>query len=238
MYKNIKYLIIIVILALNGTFATVYAQNDSLQQKLVKYTPEFRFKDGIFVNFQQVRNNNPIPKMSIQTSLSYTDYQFFEKLLENTVITVFDNYGMPQELEVEKIWGYSQNGTLFINWNDTFNRIPVVGNLSHFVANVTVYHNNYQHYNTNPYHMYNYHNSYMYPPPTSTTSELHQYILDFETGNVLEFNQDNLEMLLGRDPELLQQYNSLRKRKKKQLVFLYLRKYNERNPLFLPVWDG
>jgi hypothetical protein len=67
------------------------------------------------------------------------------------------------------------------------------------------------------------------------TSEMRQFILDFNTGKVMDYDYKNLEMILMRDPELHDEFSNLRKRKKKQLKFLYIRKFNERNPLYLPV---
>ena len=62
-----------------------------------------------------------------------------------------------------------------------------------------------------------------------------QYLLDFETGKVMDYDYKTIEFLLMEDPALHDEYASLRKRKKKQLKFYYLRKFNERNPLFVPV---
>ena len=35
---------------------------------MIKYTPEFKFREGIFLNSQQVRKNAPIPKSRIITT--------------------------------------------------------------------------------------------------------------------------------------------------------------------------
>jgi hypothetical protein len=32
------------------------------KEGMVKYTPDFRFNDGIYINFDQVKLNSPIPK--------------------------------------------------------------------------------------------------------------------------------------------------------------------------------
>jgi len=61
-----------------------------------------------------------------------------------------------------------------------------------------------------------------------------QFIMDFETGKVLDYNVQNMEIVLMRDPELYDEYMGLRSRKKKQLKFLYIRKFNERNPVYFP----
>jgi len=58
--------------------------------------------------------------------------------------------------------------------------------------------------------------------------------LDFETGRVYDYDFQSLEVLLMKDPELHDEYAQLRRKKKRQLKFLYLRRFNERNPLYLP----
>jgi len=62
-----------------------------------------------------------------------------------------------------------------------------------------------------------------------------QYLLDFDTGKIMEYDNNSVEVLLMKDPELYDEYMALGKRKKKQLKFYYIRKFNERNPLYLPV---
>jgi hypothetical protein len=37
------------------------------------------------------------------------------------------------------------------------------------------------------------------------------------------------------DPELYDEFNALRKKKKNQMKFLYLRKFNEKHPLYIPI---
>ena len=70
---------------------------------------------------------------------------------------------------IKNLWGYCSNGTLFIMWNDDFNRIPVIGSICHFIADQTVYHQQYY----DPYY-----SSYYYPmsPQSHSTKELRQYI--------------------------------------------------------------
>ena len=64
---------------------------------------------------------------------------------------------------------------------------------------------------------------------------MRQYLLDFVTGNILDYNVASVELLLMRDPELHDEYASLRNRKKKHLKFLYIRKFNEKKPLYFPI---
>jgi hypothetical protein len=70
-----------------------------------------------------------------------------------------------------------------------------------------------------------------------TRNELKQYLIDFESGKVLEFDVDNTELLLMKDDKLYEEYVQLSRKKKKDLMFVYIRKFNENNPLYIPVPD-
>ncbi|RLD63518.1 MAG: hypothetical protein DRJ01_03580 [Bacteroidetes bacterium] len=221
--KVITYLIVCMFI----NITLLHAQNDTT--KLVKYSPNFKFRDGIYLNFLQVKQNRPIPKSKIISNINYHNINFFDKLLLNKKIEYIDKYRLKQEVLTNKIWGYSRNGTLYINWGNDFNRIPIVGSICHFVATITVYENGYRPYS---YYHYNYYNTV---PSSQSNVETKQYVLDFETGKILEYNYENILILLMRDEELYDEYNSLRKKKQKQLKFIYLRKYNEKHPLYLPI---
>jgi DNA topoisomerase VI subunit A len=105
------------------------------------------------------------------------------------------------------------------------------------VADVTTYTNRfYDPYSYYPYSYYPYgYNRYGYSPGSYATDEMKQYLIDFETGKILEYTEKNVEILLMKDPELHDEYASLKKKKQKQLKFLYIRKFNEKNPVYFPV---
>lgn len=219
--------------------------------EMVRYTPDFRFKDGVYLNFEQVKENNPIPKAKILTSIDYNDREFFRKLLENDKIYFYDNLGVRQEVTKNNIWGYARNGVLYVQIQENFNRITFVGSISHFVADITTYDSRYN----NPYGYGSYYDPYYYSPygynsyysPYSpygsyyspyrsnmSRNELKQYIIDFDNGKVLEFDIHNTELLLMKDNQLYEEWVSLPRRKRKEMMFVYIRKFNEKNPLYFP----
>ena len=218
------------------------------KEGMVKYTPDFRFKDGIYLNFEQVKANSPIPKAKLVTSVDYNDREFFKRILEMDKIYFYDEMGVRQEITKNNIWGYSRNGVLYVQVQENFNRITFVGNICHFVADITTYDN---HYYNNPYGYYDPYYSpyyggyggygyspYYYSPYSQsnmTRTELQQYIIDFESGKILEFNVENTELLLMKDNQLYEEYVQLSHKKKKDLMFVYIRKFNEKNPLYIPV---
>jgi hypothetical protein len=204
----------------------VNAQADS--NNLIAYSSEYEFKEGIYLNFEQLKSNSPIAKARILASEDLNDADFFKNLLDKPKLYFFDSYGTKQEIESSKVWGYCRNNILYVNVNGSFFRITYMGNISHFLASYT--------YITQP-SQYGYYgvDNYRSTSDYNKTQEVKQMILDFQTGKILEFNLKNIEIILARDPELYNQFTDLRRKKQKQLKFVYLRKYNERNPLYLPL---
>lgn len=214
---------------------------------MVKYSPDFRFKDGIYLDFEQVKLNLPIPKAKLLTSIDYNDREFFKKILENEKLYFYDNMGVRQEIPKNTIWGYSRNGVLYVQIQESFNRITFVGSICHFVADITTYDS--RNYNSpygyyDPYYSPYGYNSYYSPyspyyspyrQSNMSRTELKQYLIDFESGKVLEFDVANTELLLMKDHVLYEEYVQLSKKKKKELMFVYIRRFNENNPLYIPV---
>ncbi|RPJ75784.1 MAG: hypothetical protein EHM20_08395, partial [Alphaproteobacteria bacterium] len=152
-YNTMRYLFFLVCITMFN--ATGNARSDS--SNMQKYTPEFKFLEGVFVNFEQVKTNSPLPKSRIITNYDYNDPEFFEKLFQKEAISYFDNLGNRAELKVKNLWGYSRNGFIYIKMDDGFFRITLIGAISHFVASQTVYNN----YNSPYYYNYNYYDPYM-----------------------------------------------------------------------------
>jgi hypothetical protein len=215
----------------------------------VKYTPDFRFNDGIYLNFDQLKENNPIPKAKLLTSADYNDRDFYTKVFAADKIYFYDELGIRQEVSKDEIWGFSRNGVIYVMIQGNFNRITFIGNICHFVADITTYdtRNNYNNYSPygyydpyyySPYSYYGGYNPYGYYSPYGQTqtsrNELKQYIIDFESGKVMEFDVDNVKLLLMKDPSVYDEYVQLPKKKQKELMFVYVRKFNEKNPLYLP----
>ena len=193
----------------------------------VLITTNFKFEDGIYIDFNSVRYLNPINKSSIITNLPLNDVEFFKKLLKQEFIEFYNKEGVRQKIKKINIWGYSYNGTLFKNSGGDFFRVPLVASISQYVASVTVM----REYATDPFM-----NSYYAGGIGTTryeTKEAHTFMISFEYGIIYDYNYKNLEILLAEDEELFNEYTSLKKRERKQKIFLYIRKYNEKHPLYL-----
>ncbi|HQB87348.1 MAG TPA: hypothetical protein PLL51_10145 [Bacteroidales bacterium] len=254
----IRVLLVFAVISAGGSFYPAAGQE---KDGMVEYTPDFRFEDGIYLNFEQVKANKPIPKAKILTSTDYNDKDFFKNLLESDKIYFYDAMGVRQEINKSEIWAFARNGILYIQVQGNFNRITFIGSICHFVADVTSYDNRYYNYPYGyydpymsypyyryPYSLYSpyYYGNYYYPygsyysPYRNNVgrNELRQYLIDFDTGNVLEYDVENTELLLMKDQELYEEYMHLARKKRKDLMFVYIRKFNERNPLYIPSNQG
>ena len=194
------------------------------QQKTVQYTKDFEFINGIYISLSDFKMNSPIIASKIISDYNKTSRDFFEQLLSKSSFTYMDSLGKEQTLKSNDIWGYCQNGTVYINHGTDFNRVTIIGSIFHFVASVQrnigvsdPFINNDPFYN-----------------PQHIVYSTEQFVLDFETGKILDFNVQTMEALLFRDAELSKEFAALKKKQKRDGIFIYLRKYNEKHPIYFP----
>ena len=206
-------------------FCTIHfsiGQTDTIGK--IRYSPSYQFKSGLFITFDQVLQNKPMPLERIISGNKNFD-NWLEQVLKSDKISYVDDYGIHQVLITDNIWGYCSNGILYVNWNKDFYRIPYIGRISHYVATQTVR----AEYFADPYSGYN-----MGMSPTYETNKIIQNIIDFESGKSYPFTVESVQSFFMKDPALFDEFNQLKKSKKRQMMFLFIRRYNEKNPLYLP----
>ena len=195
-----------------------FSQGDS-----IAYSRDYEFKEGIFLTVDQFKHNNPIPKSSIVSEIHKSQIDFLKQIIVQKIIVFKDTSGKEQKLETASIWGYYQNRTVYINFNKEFNRLNVIGTLCHFTATIKT--------------AITYHdpmNNNFGMGLNNAVEELRQFVFDTQTNKVYDFDEKNMEMLLKTDMVLYSQFIALKRRQKSDAIFVYLRKYNEKHPLYLP----
>ena len=193
----------------------LFAQSDS-----IAYSREYEFKEGLYLTIDQFLMNAPILKSAVVSGYPKSQMDFISQVLEEKEIVFKGTDGKEQKIKTSSLWGYCQNRSVYLNFNNEFQRMVVIGTLCHFIA--TVY---------NPVGVqdpmdYNY--------GINTASELQQFLLDTRTNKVWTFNVKNTEELFKDDVALLTEFQALKKRQKPDMIFIYLRKFNEKHPLYLP----
>ena len=184
---------------------------------MIRYSPEFKFKDGLYLNIDDVRNNDPIPLARIVTDLGSYNKDFINEMNTSEKIILYDDYGTRKFMFTKDLWGYAENGRLYIMAGGQFQRINIQGSISLFTASATTHV-----HNRKPYY-------------ANVTAKSKEYLFDFQSNTLAVYTVEVLEKLLLRDFELFTEYDALRKRDKKQRMAEFIRRYNQSHPLYFPV---
>lgn len=198
------------------------AQNDSITT--IRYTPDFQFKEGLYLSYEQFRANSPLPKTRIATDIPYNRPNFFEELFADRFLFIYDDLGTRRRMAKNDLWGFSTNNKVYIYHNNVFNHISYLGSISHFLSQRKIY----EEYSSQFYSDY----TISRRMPVSVTTETTEYILIVESGEIYEYTTRSVAAALMADPELHDTYMKERRRKREQLKFYYIRQFNERNPLY------
>jgi len=221
----------ILVLILLG--ALLAAQNPP-DSTLVRYSPGYEFRDGIYMNPDMVRANRPIPPARLVSERDDFDNQFYNELLKAKYIVLSNDQGVREYIRPDQMWGYACKGILYIQIANSFQRLMLEGNLSRFKASATTYEKR----NPNPQDTRLYMPSYHYrlrmrPSYANPTRHRAVYLLDLEANTLNNYTPDDLEKILIRDPELLLEYSALKRNQRKKRQLEFIKRYNDRNPLYL-----
>ena len=219
MFKIISFIVILFLPFIKGE-GILFSQT-----KAIQYDKDFEFKDGIYLFFDDFKNNSPTVASKLITKYNKDSRDFYDNVLSKSTFAYIDKEGKEVESRSKEAWGYCQNGIVYINHGTNFNRMTIMGSICHFIATVPV-----RIGTSDPFY-------YDYPlgTPPRYTYVSEQFILDFDSGSILSFNVDNMEKILMRDEILYKEFSVFKKKKKRDSIFLYLRKYNEKHPIFFPI---
>lgn len=192
----------------------VKAQGDS-----VKYSRELLMPDGVYLSYDDFRHNRPITKGQIVSDMDKSQLEFVDKVLYQEDLKFKRNDSVITRKSASA-WGFFQNNTLYVNYKEDFYRIPVFGSISYLVATVIVQNTGF------------YDPRFGYPSTAASTREIREFLMNFYDGLVIESNLENLEGLLARDKELFEEFAKLSKRKQKDQLYSFIRRFNDKHPVY------
>lgn len=204
---------IYVVLSLFYSFLSA-AQKDS-----VIFNENFNLSEGIYLTHDDFRKNSPVLKEEIETNINKDQLDFFGKVIDQLKFTYVRN-GIKNTIEAKNAWGFYQNKTLYVNYRDIFYRVPVFGSICYLVALVEV-----PAYFPGPY-------GPGYGTSNIKTKEIREFIINFYDGIVQELNLEKVENLLSRDEVLYKEFKTLKRKKKKEQISRFIKKYNEAHPVY------
>jgi len=204
---------------------------------MVRYSPDFKFSDGLYLNIDALRKNDPIPLARIVTDLGSYNKDFINEMYSSARIVLYDDYSVKRYIYTKNIWGYAEGGRLYIMVGGQFQKISITGSISLFIASETTRVKTRFPRDTSIHAMttgdlYRSHNKrYYYAPVTGQGGE---YLFDIESNSLSVYTAEVLEKLLVRDPILFPEYAALKKRDQKKRMSEFIRRYNQNHPLFFP----
>jgi hypothetical protein len=204
----------------------------SSAQDSIRYDSDFNFYDGIYLSFDDFRNDNPIDFDNIILLRTPDDPLFMDDLTKARSFRYRDGFGEVRELPTSRIWGFSRGGRPYKvlnaqsymgivgfnekrkSGNNEYGRIIEVGQICLIQVNMQV------------------------SSPVQDFRQTGQFLLSIETGETVHYTVANFEKLLKADAQVYDEYAKIRSlRKKKQLFFQTLRRFNRRNPTYFPAYE-
>ena len=223
-------------------------------QQMVKYNSEFQFQDGLYISFEDFKNNNPIPITHTVTDFDIRDPDYLDLVVDQDSIIYFDNLFKERVIPTRSMWGFCKRNKVFIafgaessfNNPEFFGFYPLVniGAFSFFSA-VESY---YSTMSSGPSMGMGVGTGVGFRDPmmnndvTVTQTEQVQLLLQFSTGTILlakrgalgHFPVDLVSQLIKPDVALATEFESLSLRDQKLKGMFFLRRFNERNPIYFP----
>lgn len=205
---------ILFVVFMAATASLAFPQQDSTW---VSYSGGFDFREGVYADFQALRQNTPTWPLALLKDEQGVDVR---DLRDADRLFIPDSAGGRREIQLDRQWGFCNNNIVYLVAGGSSYRIGQWGTLCH-----VLFEQRYQ--SVDPY----------YGAYGSTTQTVQvQYLLDMDTGGFEPFEAATMEKILARDPILYEEWSSLDKKDKRrpEVLHQFRRRYNDRHPLFFP----
>lgn len=180
---------------------------------------DLNLPDAVFITYSDFRYNKGVLKDQIISSINKEQLDFVGKCLDKETVNYNDGQATKQ-VNSKTVWGFIQNKTFYVNYKGSFYRVPVFGSICYLVATVEIAGVGFY----DP----------MFGPGVGSggrRQEVREFLINFYDGVANEFKMDEAEVLLSRDKILYAEFKKLNRRKQKEQIFRYIRKYNEAHPV-------
>lgn len=225
-------------------------------QQRAAYSPDFVFKEGVYLSFADFKNNNPIPITHIYSELDIRSEDYLNMVLDADTLTYFDNLLEERAVKTTSVWGFSKRNKVYIGINsvqgstdredrDWFPLLSI-GAYSYFSATIIITRFMPP---TAGMGMGNFGVGMMGDPMFADNGTYYDeavnvhFLLEFATGRLIELGTGDLSAvspdlmldLLRPDPVLQTEFDAKSRSEQKQSSMYYIRRFNQRNPIYLPL---
>lgn len=201
-------------------FSTLFAFAQTAHRQVVPYKPGFMFTEGIYPDIADFRNNAPLSIENIVSIYSPEDTLFIQKVLSGKWIYYKNESAGIDSLLSREVWGACSRGRVFIQYQNKFSRLDVIGSICEF--------NNYQSQNETGVNLHQ-------EQVRFVGQSVLRYYLDYFTGEVYPYNQKNLKKLISSDKKLLGNYLESKRDNEDLPVFRHY--FNQDHPIYIPLYQ-
>ena len=190
------------------------AQSDTLG----RYSPGFKFKDGIYLVFEDFKSNCPAVPLK---DLRDKDGKAISEIQESQAL-----YYMVEDslryIDPRLMYGFSAKGKISIGHDGNFDRLVVIGTLCHVIQREIVLD-----YNRGGLYEFN-----SMPVRREVRKE---YILDMRTGEMSPMNPSNMDYHIADDSVVAISFSKQSQRQRRATVYSTLHTYNRAHPIYFPI---
>ena len=177
-----------------------------------------QLNDGLYLSVEDLQYNYPVPPTYLINKLDIRKPDYLDLVVQLDSIRYYDSEEMEAKIANHDLWGYCKNGNPYVNFDDQFARIQVVGSICHFTSIIEVIN-----YVSDPFDRMG-----MSTPVVS--NEIVENMIDLATGKAERFTKAAFLNVLQRDGQLYREFLALKPKEQKQKMFRFITRYNERNP--------
>ncbi|NBC06047.1 MAG: hypothetical protein GVY26_02530 [Bacteroidetes bacterium] len=207
---------LLLFLGINFLTLTLAAQKDS-----IRYTADFQFERGIYPEFEDWKNQDPVKPSEVIVDIDANSARFFQYLFAR------EEFRYPREHEIvykkpDDIFGYAPGGEEMYYGTDY--KFEVIGAicLLREVGQVDSY------------------SSFVNPGEEFEAAREEGsgklYMLDFHSGDFSKLKKRKVKSILKQDAELYQRFRKA-KGKGDEKLRAFIKEYNYRHPIYFPNAD-
>jgi hypothetical protein len=194
--------------------------------------PAIKFKDGVYLDFEQVLNNSPIPVSNLSISKNYYDIgSTIGAILDNKLDSI-DKVGNRGKVNCYRIFGFALNERLIV----CHRGLPLGGDILGRISLLSVYINkvfrgsvptggvskNDPSYGSASW---NFEHDYFNGPHHEKD------LLDFNKGKIIKFTYRKLLAIFKEDPEIYNEYINLKRSDRQERTMEFVQKFNLKHPI-------
>ncbi len=173
-----------------------------------------KLQDGVYLSHAEARLNTPSLFLNDLFKSYYDSVFTIYQWARTKKLYYHDTNGRRTSLGRDSIWGFSEDGQVYLCFNGYFHKVTLFGAFCLF--------REYYPTQRDPLSIV----------VTDKRGEIRDRIYDFENGRVGDYDMDNVATLLMRDEALFTEFNEITNLKvKRRKMFSFIERYNERHPV-------